>query len=502
MKQVMWKPERKLIDCQHERVSLPSDSIQTHLFGPCYYCQDCGTWLSDDPAKRRALRERLSSPGAIPYVVPPAAVLNFEGWRISMAADPPTPVKTGVDEIRRAVKETQGLDLPVSGVDASGPSILIGTPEHHSIRRLISGGYLTLPDGWPGYDGFIAAYLRKRDGLDETMAVIGGNPRGVLYGCLEVARLIRRGELTTRAYVMERPQFKYRGGYAEGENNYRLEEMSITGYFPTEEELKGLAAQRLNVLMLRYNLWRNRHVRYKYLPFVTGAPPWLDDEIAGLQRDLALAKKYGFISLVHFGVSHQSWADAQIFAAYPDAAAARLDDSALYTTFRHICPSHPLLKEYLDAEIREMAELYPELDGFVTFCGYDGASLGCDCDKCREYPYSQRLVDYHRFVHDRLKAYLPHAIMIAEMSSLDMYWRKLAAELPEDVLFTTWSRVPSTLLYPYVHAEDEMEKELGPRYLTQLSSHSEGLVNSTVPVVNLEGLQADIRRAAGRRVAG
>ena len=491
----MWQLEEEQVECPHRNY----DPVTK-------YCPDCETWLSLDPSEERRIQRALKSEHA-QEITPDTSPLDWKKWRLVVDSRAPDSDLIGAREIARTIKAVSDVDLAPAKLKRTGklPArrnliIIGGVDKKGPIGDLQAQAHLELSADNPGFDGFVLQYHRGLlSGGRDCILVTGSNQRGAMYGCFELAERIRRGDDLRSLDLRERPYFRIRGGNVEGEHNLLLHESTCATYRPTEEELLGFAKMRANLLILRFNLWPHPDelVTYKHLPEVKKVPDWVHQNIRDLKQDIKLAKKYGFLVLVQLGMWHKSWADEQIMTAHPDAQAVR--DKKLSLTphewWYTLCPSHPIMRRYVEAEVRELFELYPDLDGIYTWSGSDCSPLACECKKCLKYPWSQRQVDYHTLLYQTLKTAKPEAIYIMDLSNLEAYHHLFIQSLPKGIYYSSWSRYPSGLSYPELKTKDPLNRRLR-NYLPQLSTWSEGLVCSTTPVFDLEALQWDIGQYA------
>lgn len=160
-------------------------------------------------------------------------------------------VQYGVARLERAAQA-----LP-KGTDGR---IVVGTADSPAIRQLVGSGALALPD----------RAARKEEGYlittcpDATLAVVGDDDSGALYGCLELARqLTESGQWPAALRVVDAPAFKLRGPCIGMQKTYLLPGRMVYEYpyttdlFPFfydrafwQEYLDFLAEQRMNTLYL------------------------------------------------------------------------------------------------------------------------------------------------------------------------------------------------------------------------------------------------------------
>jgi hypothetical protein len=173
-------------------------------------------------------------------VLPLAAKVTFEP-----AAAPR--VRYGVQRLETALAGTPAAD------------IVVGTRGDPVIRRLTESGQLTLAPQEPSQpEGFELVTCR-----DGTIAVIGTDDTGALYGCLELARLLPAGWPKGPQRLADAPVMVLRGPCIGMQKTYYLPGRKVYEYPYTPEEfpffydkamwteyLDFLADQRMNTLYL------------------------------------------------------------------------------------------------------------------------------------------------------------------------------------------------------------------------------------------------------------
>lgn len=169
---------------------------------------------------------------------------------VQTAPDVSARVRYGVNRLEQA--------LPSS---ASSAQIVVGRRADAPLRALLDSGKLTLPAGAPSAaEGFVLATAS-----DGTLAVVGSDDSGLLYGCLELAQRLRAGQAPQPgAPVVDAPVFVLRGPCIGMQKTYLLPGRKVYEYPYTPEEFpffydKALWTEYLDLLAdLRMNtlyLW-------------------------------------------------------------------------------------------------------------------------------------------------------------------------------------------------------------------------------------------------------
>ncbi|MGH3487922.1 MAG: hypothetical protein ACRDP8_08405 [Actinopolymorphaceae bacterium] len=186
---------------------------------------------------------------------------------IAHLSDAAPRVRFGVDLLARALAE-RGFPVDVTEAAAwqarrrmpdEGLRVFVGSRSSRLIADLEADEILLYHAGAPGEDGYHLAALPGR-----LVVVTGGNDTGVLYGCQELARIVReRGEIPRDLARGETPQFVLRGP-AVGLQKTTIEPPRQTYEYPVTRErfpwfydrtrwlelLGTLLEQRANVLYI------------------------------------------------------------------------------------------------------------------------------------------------------------------------------------------------------------------------------------------------------------
>jgi len=141
-------------------------------------------------------------------IVPAPKRITFTGRKIpltpgwTLVTDLPG-VQAGLDEINRRIEELGAAPLPVAE-SAPGPSVVV---------RTLDAGQ-EAPEGigdLPRRQGYVIRF-QNVDGRARIL-VVGRDLNGARYGCVTLARLLRKGPVWVEAKVRDWPDFKYRMGF-------------------------------------------------------------------------------------------------------------------------------------------------------------------------------------------------------------------------------------------------------------------------------------------------
>lgn len=182
--------------------------------------------------------------------------------RIVCAADAAPRVQYGVEQLTDALQaasiDTTVVAKPVD-VPEGADRIVVGTVQDPSVQGLEQARQLNVPEAGLKPEGFLL--VRCKDG---TVAVVGADDSGALYGCLELADRVREaGKLPEKLSVNDAPALKLRGTCIAMQKPYILPGRHVYEYpytpelFPFfydkaywQEYLDTLVDNRMNTLYL------------------------------------------------------------------------------------------------------------------------------------------------------------------------------------------------------------------------------------------------------------
>jgi hypothetical protein len=178
---------------------------------------------------------------------------------IQIADHSPAPrVQYGASQLAQAINSI-GLQTSISSENPPVPKIIIGRPDSPAIQQLVSSDVIKLPPNDLKPEGFLLATTS-----DNRTAIIGADPSGELYGCLELAQRIQStNSLPTNLHFADAPAFRLRGPCIGMQKTFILPGRKVYEYpytpdlFPFfydkqfwQEYLDLLATNRMNVLYL------------------------------------------------------------------------------------------------------------------------------------------------------------------------------------------------------------------------------------------------------------
>ncbi len=198
---------------------------------------------------------------------------------------------------------------------------------------------------------------------DRVITVYGGDLRGMIYGALELAEMLRNGADLARIPAMEeKPHLEFRGiKFNLPWETYRPSS-ALDQHYATARDLKFWEAFLDMMVENRFNvisLW-NMHpftfmVRPRNFP---EASPWTDEEFAEWQRlyrgIFAMAKERGLDTyLVHWS----------IFVSRQFAEAHGVAKENFYPHYYVDGDTSEIVRRYIRESVEQVLEEYPDLDG-------------------------------------------------------------------------------------------------------------------------------------------
>jgi len=197
-------------------------------------------------------------------VVAHGLVAHAETFSILLVSNASARVEFGVDQLSMALAEAGLAQVTETNVSPGKPDhLIVVTPPHvRTIQKLISTGLLKINLTNLLKEGFVIG--RWSTNNLSVAAVISTDDSGLLYGCLELARRIRRsGKLPNNFEFIDKPAMTLRGTCVGMQKTYILPGRKVYEYpytpelFPWfydktlwHEYLDFLVANRMNTLYL------------------------------------------------------------------------------------------------------------------------------------------------------------------------------------------------------------------------------------------------------------
>lgn len=341
---------------------------------------------------------------------------------IVMAKSAPGPIRIGAKALQDTLKKSNLGPALLVELDPDRQElpetlkaervIVLGTPQESGlVATLARQAGLEVTDGALNGDGFIIKPI-KQD-RREILLVVSPVARGVLYGAYELEeRTGKQGvPRIDQAFV---PAFRYRGWPIH--NHEVPKPAGVSGRW------------RYNT-SLEYCAFWPRILPYKDYPELGGKEHQAEirRQQEMLHQEFADCLLYGDTPALFWNVLTLQWAPIgadtarKLFTEKHPGIAAPNDPYAL-------CPSHPETRRYVRNMVRELVETFPELELLVLQLSDEGGNLLCDCDRCKNYPYMDRVVDYVRLTMSTARSVNPRIRFMVFGSGLT---NQLAQYYPE-----------------------------------------------------------------------
>ena len=154
------------------------------------------------------------------------------------------------------------------------------------------------------------------------------------------------------------------------------------------------------------------------------------------------------VGVYHCGVPGMQDADTLLenfFEAHPDveASVGRDDPSINWHTgfkmwgdpvkMRLCCPSHPTLWDLVKAYYRQFFRRLP-VDHYVFLIGDCGGALNCGCQKCKSFPYADRVKKFISIVHSEMVAARPDCLLVHRNDDFINYYPGREVQMEQYVL--------------------------------------------------------------------
>jgi len=312
-----------------------------------------------------------------------AAGADFRAAAVSIVSGGSPVERNAARLIADEVKQRHGLQwiitAPGGSAVASSPRIVLAT------------------DGAPdlGTDGYV---IRVRQ---EEVRISASAARGVLYGAADLLDSLEDSLQLPDGEKTEIPTGKMRSGSirvpcAEGRSQRNAE---------FEEQLRFLARHRFNYVVLS-PCELDEAMRLRYIAGLekSGKEAAAQAAAESIRAVIREAKNWGQDVYLNWGALNYPDELIEKFPALratapPDAGRTYRPptaggESTLYARFGvkpNLCVSEPKTWEVLRGQVREIAELFPEISGLRTAIqGTDSDIYFCHCDRCQRLSKTQR----------------------------------------------------------------------------------------------------------------
>jgi hypothetical protein len=335
---------------------------------------------------------------------------------IVIAKDASAPIRTGVGALRSSLTQLGLGDVAVVELDPrqqtlpatlkGGTAIVLGEAGRFAaVDALIKLAGLQVTDEALNGDGFVIKPVRQ-DGR-EFILITSPVARGVLYGAYELEERSSRSGVPRidQNFV---PSIRYRGW-----------PMMVF----VDEPPDVIGRWRLNMSMATD--WgggsTKELLRYREFPELGGEKR--GEQILGQQRRLhakyANAIKQGAMPAITWNPLSFNFAPGReatqayreaISRAHPGILAEPFGDHLAHelgNDRRNLCPSHPATRRFVESAVKEFVETFPEIEILHFMLSDVGGELVCGCDRCKEYPYLQRITDFAELIIRTARAVKP-----------------------------------------------------------------------------------------------
>lgn len=356
---------------------------------------------------------------------------------ILIARDAPAAVRTGA-EVLRSTLTKQGLgDVSLVELNSSEktlPSTLKGervivlgeTGKFALAAALAQAAGLQVTDEALNGDGFVIKPIRQD--RREILLITSPVARGVLYGAYELEeRTGKRG--VPRIDQPFAPAVRYRG--------WAMHAMC-------DAPLDAIGRWRLNISIL-HGEQTAPGLFYQEFPELGGekARATILENQRKAHEMFANSAKYGAMQTViwnplSFCLAPLGGEPARraLAGAHPGILAQpdpRLQVAGDHGMNRYnLCPSDPATRRFVTSSVRELVQTYPGLERICLFLSDNGGELICGCDKCRDYPYLDRLADYTDLVRQTAREINPRIRIIFATFALNMWIPVIHPEYADD----------------------------------------------------------------------
>ncbi len=321
----------------------------------------------------------------IPKSSPACVRVGAEALRQSVLA-----LELGQPGIVEIDADTDKLELTTAGGDV----VLMGTMSgSRLVASLAQKHGLAVDDTTMNGDGYIIKPITESG--RRLILVTASSERGAMYGAYELEeRTTKRGiPLLDDTFV---PRVRYR---------------SWALHTFVDEPYSLIGRMRLNVSMSFDDYWPGT-IFYPDFPELGGEQKreYILSQQARLHEKFANAKKYGALTaMVINPLGFLSCASRNNDEEYRQAL-SKAHPGILATPGGlrcNLCPSNEATRKFAVAGIKEFVETYPELDMIILQFSDMGGELNCACDKCKNYPMVDRIVDYAQLAMDTARAVKP-----------------------------------------------------------------------------------------------
>ncbi|MCD4831278.1 MAG: hypothetical protein K8R02_05635 [Anaerohalosphaeraceae bacterium] len=293
--------------------------------------------------------------------------------------------------------------------------LIVGKSSESHIAALLKENQIAIDNDWLGRQGYQVVAFAKEG--SKRILMTAATDIGVLYGVIGLRlKMDKLGieELDDwNTSYRDRPVFRYRYGKGELRGNWQTSHS-------TREPMHDI------FLYEDYpEIFPDEEFKKQYLKRVAKTEK-------KLRKQLTEAEKYGIkVFFFTYQPTIASWGRKSFFKVHPEAKAVFDGQHKVF-----LCPSTQISKKFTYSKWQSLFKRFPTASGvLLCMCSGDGAGPYCGCEKCKNYPMHQRVIDYVMIVRSAIKSVNPEAVVVVRSWGLPTDMVKLAKDLPDDVCY-------------------------------------------------------------------
>ena len=293
--------------------------------------------------------------------------------------------------------------------------VITGKSSEPHIAALLKENQIVVDKDWLGEQGYQVAVFGPEK--HKHILITATTDIGVLYGViglrLKMDKLAVDDLSDWNTSYRDRPVFKYRNGKGWLRGNWQTSQA-------TREPMHDI------FLYEDYpEIFPDEEFKNQYLERVAKTEK-------KLRKQLTEAEKYGTkVFFFTYQPTITSWGRKNFFKAHPEAKAVYDGRHKVF-----LCPSAEISKKFTYSKWQSLFKRFPTAAGvLLCMCSGDGAGPYCGCEKCKDYPMHQRVIDYVMIVRDAIQSVNPEAVVVVRSWGLPTDMVKLAKDLPDDVYY-------------------------------------------------------------------
>ncbi len=301
------------------------------------------------------------------------------------------PLKTAAEELGRFIDDRRdGVRMTITQPTAEPPprgTLVLGTPEDNpTLARWAKQGKLAIGECSITIDAYeIAA-------VDGCVAVVGANPRSVVYGVFELEDLlIEHGGLPEGFHSKAKPNLNLRLLHPRARGGFH-------GY--EQNDIEFIARAGANVAHLNHD-WMGEKTLFSFVscpefPHAI-APATLENNRKRLRQYIQWCRMYGLrVSLWLSEIVCQggTWIPESTRQAFLERFPEEvLEDTGTYQG-KVLCLAHPLVKKAYQGMIRRLLTDFPEIEMVLVFT-LDSNGEFCDPVSCQRHQGVSKYTQYN-----------------------------------------------------------------------------------------------------------